>query len=98
MRLDKLDGISDVVWADDFCVDATITGFFEGLEKKKELKNCCGSAPSFLRLLKSFTKNELRQTFIPIAGQFEMTKDCRVIQEQLKKHIDRLYLTLQNFP
>lgn len=98
MRLDKLDGVGDIVWADDSCVDATIAGFFEGLEKKKDIRDCCGSARSFLMLLKSFPKEDLRKTFVPIAEQFEQTKDFRVIQRHRKDHIDRLYLTFQNFP
>jgi hypothetical protein len=98
MRIDRLDGVGIFVWADDSCVDATIAGFFEGLEKKKDLRDCCRSAMSFLMLLKSFTKEDLRKTFVPVAEQFEQTKDYRIIQRHLKNHADKLYLTLQNFP
>jgi hypothetical protein len=98
MRLDKLDGVGDIAWVDDSCVDATIRGFFEGLKKKKGLKDCCGSVESFLMLLKSFTKEDLVTTIVAIAEQFEQTKDYRVIQKQLKDHADRLHLTLRNYP
>jgi hypothetical protein len=98
MRLDRLDGIGNLVWSDDSCVDATIAGFLEGLEKKKDLRDCCGSARSFLMLLKSFKKEDLRKTFVPVAEQFKQTKDYRIIQGHLKDHADKLYLTLQNFP
>lgn len=98
MRLDKLDGVGDVVWADDSCVDATVTGFFEGLKKKSEFRDSCGSVRSFQMLLKSFAREDLRKTIVPIAEQFEQTKDYRVIQEYLEDHVDKLYVTLQNFP
>ena len=39
MRLDRLDGVGDSVWADDFCVDATLKGFFQGLELKQDFSD-----------------------------------------------------------
>jgi len=98
MRLDKLNGVGDVAWAEDSCVDATMKGFFEGLERKNDFRESFGSTESFLMLLKSFTRDNLRKTTVPIAAQFERTKDYRVILEHLDDHTDRLYLTLQNFP
>jgi len=98
MRIDRLDGVGDVVWADDSCVDATVTGFLDGLGRKNDLMNCCFSVGSFLMLLKSFTKDELIKTAVPVAEQFEQTSDYLVIQEHLKDHVERLYLTLQNCP
>ena len=98
MRLDKIDGVGDVVWAEDFCVDATVRGFLDGLGKKDDLGDCCDSATSFLMLLKSFTKEDIKKTLAPIAEQFEQTKDYQVIQGHLKDHVARLYLTLRNYP
>jgi hypothetical protein len=98
MRLDKLDGVGDVVWADDFCVDATISGFFDGLKEKEGMKDYCGSVKSFLMLLKSFTREDLGKTLVPITEQFERTKDYQAIRDHLKDHIAKLYLTLQNYP
>lgn len=97
-RLDKLDGIGDVVWADEKCVDATVNGFFQGLERKNDFEDCCGSVKSFLALLKSFTREDLGKTLVPITEQFERSKDCQVIEENLEDHVARLYLTLQNYP
>jgi hypothetical protein len=34
MRLDRLDGIGELVWAPDFVVPSAISGFFEGLSEK----------------------------------------------------------------
>jgi hypothetical protein len=31
MRFDRLDGVGAVVWADDYCLEGVVAGFFEGL-------------------------------------------------------------------
>lgn len=97
MRLDKLDGVGDTAWADDGCVDATLTGFFHGLDSKKDFRECCGSAAEFLNLLRSFGRDDLKTTFRAVAAQFERTKDFPVIEKYLEDHISRFFLTLQNF-
>ncbi|MBW2710112.1 MAG: hypothetical protein JRD04_12810, partial [Deltaproteobacteria bacterium] len=38
MRLDRLDGVGETVWIDDFAVTATVKGFFEGLRARGETK------------------------------------------------------------
>ena len=98
MRLDRIDGVGDVVWADDYCVDAALTGFVQGIEKRDDLRDCCGSVKSFLMLLKSFTKEELGKTAAPMAEQFEKTQDYDIINKNLHEHLELLYVTLQNFP
>jgi hypothetical protein len=98
MRLDKLDGVGDVVWADEKCVDATLAGFFLGLESKKAFLNYCGSQGEFLKLLRSFSMDDLATTFKPIIKQYEKTKDFPVIERNFGNHVARLYLTLRNYP
>jgi len=98
MRLDKLNGVGDVVWADEKCVDATLAGFFLGLESKKAFLNYCGSQGEFLTLLRSFSVDDLATTFKPIIKQYENTKDFPVIERNFGNHVDRLYLTLRNYP
>jgi hypothetical protein len=98
MRLDRLDGVGDLVWADDFCVDATLKGFFQGLELKKGFRDCCGSQAEFMKLLQSFSKDDLRITFESIIEQYMQTKDFLLIKKYLDEHIDKFYFTLQNCP
>jgi hypothetical protein len=98
MRLDKLNGIGDIVWADEKCVDATLAGFFLGLESKKAFLKYCGSREEFLTLLRSFSMDDLATTFKPIIEQYEKTKDFPVIKRNFGNHVDRLYLTLRNYP
>src|SRR4030042_6326874 len=42
MRLDKLDGVGDTVWAGDFCLEAAIKGSIDGLRLKEEFNNYFG--------------------------------------------------------
>jgi len=98
MRLDKLDGVGDVVWADDFCVDATLKGFSQGIALKEDFRDCCGSLAEFMKLLKSFSRDDLGITFDSITEQYATTKDSLVIKKYLDRHISKLYLTLQNCP
>lgn len=98
MRLDKLDGVGDIVWADDKCVDATLSGFFLGIKSKKAFRNYFGSHAEFLTLLRSFSMEDLATTFKPVAAQYEETKDFPVIARNMGDHIARLYSTLRNYP
>jgi len=96
MRLDRLDGIGDLVWADDFCIDATLKGFFQGLALKQDFRDCCGSQAAFLKVLKSFSRDDIGMTFKSIIDQAAHTKEYLMIQKHLGRHIDTFYLTLQN--
>ena len=98
MRLDKIDGVGDIVWADDRCVDASLAGFFIGIESKKAFKDNFVSHAEFLKLLRSFSIDDLTTTFMPIVEQYEKTKDFPVIEKNLGNHIARLYSTLRNCP
>jgi hypothetical protein len=98
MRLDKLDGVGDIIWADELCIEATIAGFFQALETKKDFIDSLGSTESFLNLLRSFSRDDLKNTFGAIVAQFEQTKDFAVIKKNIEDHVGRFYFTLQNFP
>ncbi|HYA11550.1 MAG TPA: hypothetical protein VEF37_01030 [Thermodesulfovibrionales bacterium] len=100
MRLDKLDGLEDVVWADDTCIQATLIGFFEAIQTKGNLKPCLNlaRAEDFLSLLQSFTQKELKTIIISLIDQYKNTSDYPVIMSNMDKHIDKLFITLQNLP
>jgi hypothetical protein len=96
MRLDKLDGLGEVVWADDNCVEATLTGFFEALKLKVDLKHHLGQTEDFAILLRLFTPEELKTIFDPLTDHYRGTADFPVIISNLDKHIDEMHTTLQN--
>ncbi len=98
MRLDKLDGLGKVVWADDTCLEAAVTGFLEALKLKEELKNYIGSAEDFLGLLKSFGEDEIKITFNSIIDLYTGEEDLPVLIENLEEHVRKLHAILQILP
>lgn len=98
MRLDKIDGLGETVWAEEFSADATVKGFFEALGRRHDATMHMDSVRSFKELLRSFSREELLKTSRLIAEQLRPTTDYRTIEEHLEEHAARLYLTFQNFP
>ncbi len=98
MRLDKLNGMGKVAWADDICLEATVKGFLEALKLKEGLKHYIGSAEDFLRLLKSFGEEELKITLNPITDLYTKEEDFSVLIENLDNHVKKLYAILQILP
>jgi|YelNatPaOPRAMG01_1025707.scaffolds.fasta_scaffold58807_2 hypothetical protein len=95
MRLDKLDGIGEVVWAEDYCIDATLKGFFEGLSKNEKTKNYITDLKS---LLKSFSSDELCFLFNPFIDYYNGLKDLPVIIKNLEAHMLMLHKAIQDLP
>lgn len=98
MRLDKIDGVGEVIWADDTCIKATITGFFEALKIKEGLDGYPGLAGEFSGLARSFRQDELTDTLKPIVDMYQGSEDLPIIDNNLEKHIEELCATLQNLP
>ncbi len=95
MRLDKLDGVGEAVWAEDFVVAAAIKGFFEAL-RIRETKGQYGPE-DLLELLTSFTREELETLYVPLLDIYrqEDPDDFRVIRKNLSSHCNALFLCLE---
>jgi hypothetical protein len=98
MRLDKLDGMGEVAWVDDICLEATVKGFLEALKLKEGLKHYIGSAEDFLRLLKSFGEEELKIILNPVIDLYTKEENFPVLIENLENHIRKLYAIFQSHP
>jgi len=98
MRLDKLDGLGEIVWIEDRCAEATLRGFFEALRLKGDITNPIGNAEEFLTLLQSFSIDDLKTLVNPLLEQYRGTGDFSAVISNLDKHIEELYVTLQNLP
>jgi len=98
MRLDKLDGVDDTLWAEDFCLEASVKGFLDGLKLKEELKHYFSSEDEFFDLLKSFSPEDLKIAHGPLIDLYRGTADYQVITANFDRHVKTLYATLQTFP
>ncbi len=98
MRLDRLDGVGEVVWADDDCVDATLRGFFEAMKKKVADGSCDkGDWNQFLDALKRFSPAEWAQLFQALIGSYQRdAPDFPVIEDNLADHVFRVYSCCQH--
>jgi len=97
MRLDRLDGVGAVAWADDECVDATLEGFLKGL-RTKERKGMIGIgfADAFLQHCDSYTEQNLSHRFhVLIDTCDQAAPDIPVIRGHLKRHISKFYSSLK---
>ncbi len=101
MRLDRLDGVGETVWLDDFAVTATVKGFFEGL-RTRETKGSGvvgAQAADLLSLLQSFDRPELDQVFEPLLADYaaQDSNGMDLISAHIDDHISFLCQALQDF-
>ncbi len=100
MRLDKLNGVGETVWAGDFCVNATTEGFSDAIRiMESEGRYYLGRPKDLLSLLKSFGEEEIRGLFHPLLDWYQEgdPAEFRVIQANLRSHVNLLYHALQDF-
>jgi len=90
MRLDRLDGVSEVVWAPDRCLGPTINGFFQGLDLTARLS---GFPEDFPRLFHRYVNHQRAGDLITLAGQLvgsifdHLSEERRVVENHLEAHI-----------
>jgi len=98
MRLDRLDGVGAIAWADDDCVDATLEGFMEGL-RIKQIKGFIDEkfVNSFLQYGQSIAKEDLSYRFHALINACDQAApDIPVIKEHLERHVLKFHLVLQD--
>jgi hypothetical protein len=97
MRIDRLDGVGNIVWSDEVALDGIIKGFFEGLVLKPEtiaftepLDRC------FLQHLLSCSRTDFVDLNHAIAHTYpSQAPEVQVIQKHLGKHVEDLYNTVR---
>ncbi len=97
MRLDKLDGVGKVAWADDLCLDAATRGFFEALRTRTDPVFCRSSAEDFLGVLKTFNPGEIRRSCDQILNSYALTEEYPVLKNNIDRHVQKLHANLQHF-
>lgn len=92
-RLDRFEGTGDFAWADDDAVDATLTGFFEGL-KSKDASHLFGDPlyAIFSAYLQSLSMEDLYELARTATDAFyHHAPECQLVKYHLRKHVNRLY-------
>ena len=100
MRLDKLDGLGEAIWAGSYSIQAALEGFFEALHTMdSEGRYDLGKVEDLLSILKSFTHEEVHALFRPLreAYQEEEPGDLLVIEKNLGDHTEQLFRVIQRF-
>ncbi|MBW1704218.1 MAG: hypothetical protein JRJ86_03535 [Deltaproteobacteria bacterium] len=100
IRLDRLDGLGDTVWAGNFSVEAAIKGFFEALRiMETDGGYSPGKVDNLLSLIKSFSSEEIEKLLYSLLEMYRKDDpgDFPIIQSNLKGHVNRLYRTIQVF-
>lgn len=100
MRLDKLDGTGEPLWAPEYTVEAAVGGFFEALAiMKVEGRYHLGEIEELDTLLKSFSRNELAGIFEPLLGLYhdDDPADLFLIKEKKDGHTSEIYQAIQRF-
>ena len=101
MRLDRIDGTGAVIWADDFCLRPMVEGFLEAVRFMAGRGEYTQSDPEdFIRLLKSFSAEEVKTLFHPLLELYEREDDggFSVIEANTGTHADSLWRLIEKFP
>ncbi|MCJ7810196.1 MAG: hypothetical protein MUP26_08060, partial [Desulfobulbaceae bacterium] len=100
IRLDRLDGVGEIYWAEDFSVTAATTGFFDAVNRMA----IAGRLPAdhgkvLLFLFKSFDLDELKKLFDSLLVLYHQDDpvEFETIRGNLKNHVGLFHRTLQEF-
>ncbi len=99
MRIDRLDGVGEIVWSDDIAVKGVLKGFFEGLVSKPPIRSFPGSlADGFRQHLLACTYEDLLDlNSAMVQAYHSMAPEVPVIRQNLKQHVEDLYRAIEQF-
>jgi hypothetical protein len=92
MRLDRLAGVGDMVWAPDIAVESTLAGLLEALAQKPPVACLPDSAQRcLLYQLSTCTREDLLDLCRSLADTFNARSDeAVVVKRNLTGHVDAL--------
>jgi hypothetical protein len=93
IRLDRLDGIGEMVWAGDDCVRMAWRGFLEGLESQEKRGILSpGSQEAVLIGWRRVSKEALTERFLALFESYDpQAPDLQVIAQGLPYHLDMVH-------
>ncbi len=92
MRLDRFDGVGDIIWANRLAVKSTLAGFLEGLAQKPHFAFMPDSIDKCFRYYLSVcTKEDLYELSNAAIHTFNrQAPEVRVVKQHLEEHIEEL--------
>ncbi len=98
MRLDRLDGVGEIVWADKIALKPTIQGFLEALALKPPLELPAETlVPLFRKHLFACRPTDLLELNRAIVHKMHPeAPDVVVVQKHLEQHVNDLYAAIQS--
>ena len=99
MRLDRLEGVGDMVWSDKSAVDATLTGFLDALSMKPDIHTLPDSPlPCFLAYLSVCQASDLHDLSSGIVRRFNpRMPELPIIKKNLSEHVETLDGAIRDF-
>jgi len=92
-RLDRLDGVGEVLWAGDPAVEATVQGFMEGLSAKGQRWDL-----RFKEFLATVSLLELTEICEAVADSYHpLAPELPVVRENLAAHTREVFASLKAF-
>lgn len=98
MRLDRLDGIGQMVWSDPIAVEATLIGFLEALSMKPDIPSLPDSPLAcFMAYLASCNQKDLLDLSESVVNQFNpRMPELPLVKKNLYTHVETLYGSIQH--
>ena len=96
-RLDRSGGVGDMVWAEDFAVQATLRGFFSGL---KQIETPELFSEPLIRFFKPYlitrSENDLMETCTALSDRYSPdAPEAPIIKNNLKDHVASFHRFVQ---
>lgn len=97
MRLDRLDGTGDIVWADNKAVEGTIEGFIDGISMKSKSNTIPNNfIDKLITYFLSYSEGQLLEILKTVTSSFNQSApDIMVINKNLSRHSGELYQAIR---
>ena len=97
MRLDRLDGIGEMVWSDSVAVEATLTGFLEALSMKPDVSSLPDSPLAcFIAFLAACSRKDLLDLSEAMVNRFNpQMPGLSVVKKNLHEHVAILHIAIR---
>ena len=100
MRIDRLDGVGEMVWADDRALAGTVTGFFKGLNLQVDHGIIPEDVPAYFRgYLRNLSAEDALDLLVSMTARMSSDSPERsLIEAHIHNHAADIYRTVQALP